>query len=125
MDTTKISQNNISYEEKRNLYSLYFSSDANTTCSYKDKIELYTLICYLSQILVKIDPIKYPNTLTILNKIFESYQDKPNSDYIEALSIVCDDLKYGVGDIDKPGDYKNVNEIVTRIQQLVEQWMPF
>lgn len=116
-------------DQKRSIYADLFSSGALTTCKFNDKIELYTLICYMTQVMKKQNPVKYKNSLDFLHEMFGQNLEKVEGSqkpYIEALSVICDDLLYGVIDfIPCPGEYTNCKDIVLRIKQLVEQWLPF
>lgn len=129
MDLTQFFQNP-TIENKKYIYANWFSSGTNTTCSFKDKLELYTLICYLTQQMKAKDPIKYGSALKVLTAVFKKDFSMPSENgedkYIVGLSIICDDLLWGTEDpIPAPTGYKNGNEIVLRIKQLVEQWLPF
>lgn len=116
---------NPSYAEKKGLYTKYFSSGNNTSQSFADKIELITLICFLTQQMNKKDPEKFPDAKSVLDLIFKDSIDWSDSDYVIGLGIVADDFMFGVKEIEKPGNYSSAKEIVTRIKELVEQWMPF
>ncbi|MDO4465528.1 MAG: hypothetical protein Q4C49_00760 [Bacillota bacterium] len=118
--------NGPSYLEKKSIYTRYFSSGNNTFQSFDNKMELLTLICFLTQKMSKKDPEKYPNAKAVLDMIFKDSIDWADSDYVIGLSIVADDLLFGtVTEIKNPGEYKNAKEIVSRIKELIEQWMPF
>lgn len=121
-------------ENKRFIYAMWFSSKTNTLMSFKDKIELYTLICFLTQQMKKKDPVKYGNPIKVLNAIYKKNFEEVGeeipvtgeNEYILGLGIVCEDLLYGTEDtIPIPSGFKNAQEIVNRIKQLIEQWLPF
>jgi hypothetical protein len=133
MDSINNSQKpTIQYKEF--IYAQWFSSKTNTTMSFKDKMELYTLICYLTQQLRKKDPVKYGTPIKVLGAIFNrdfEAEHEPEKiscevEYIVGLGIVCADLLWGTEDaIATPPGFKNGNEIVNKIKQLIEQWLPF
>lgn len=113
---------------------MWFSSKTNTNVSFKDKMELYTLICFLTQQMKKKDPVKYGDPIKVLSAIYQKDfakidEETPitgENEYILGLGIVCDDLLYGTEDtIPLPAGFKNAQEIVSRIKQLIEQWLPF
>lgn len=122
-----LSPNNsgISYQDKKNMYTRYFSSGNNTTQSFNDKMELLTLICFLTQQMKKKDSEKYTCAKDVLDMIFKDSLEWSDSDYVIGLGIVADDLMFGTNEISKPANYNNAKEIVNRIKELVEQWMPF
>lgn len=126
---SKINTQLTTYKRRKELYNLFFSSNSNTTCSYQDKLKLYTLICCLTQALNKKTPEKYESTLQVLsaiyNRNFENEAESSFRDYIFAISIVCDDLLYGTKDeIPRPNNETGV-ELVEKIKQLISQWLPF
>lgn len=133
MAGTKTSNNpfkEMNYDLKKSIFLSYFSSGAMTTESFEDKIELYKLICFLTLQMKNKDPLKYKSSLDVLEKIYNREIDKTSDangldNYLIGLSIVCDDLLYGIYSIQKPENFKNGNEIVDKIKNLIEQWMPF
>lgn len=118
----------ITYETKEFLYANYFSSKSNTEQSFANKIELITLLCFLTQALTKARPDTFKKTMDVLQKyIFAGEPIGLESDvaYVEGLSIVCDDYLFGVGPIEKPEQYKTTLEIRARIKELIQNWLPF
>lgn len=113
------------YADKKLIFDRYFSSGNNTNQSFSDKIELLTLICYLTQQLAKRNPEKYKTTKDTLDMVFENSIDWAGSDYIDGLAIISEDLMFGTTEIEKPAGFSNGKEIVARIQDLVNQWQPF
>ena len=118
----------ITYDTKVFLYDSYFSSKSNTEQSFANKIEVLTLLCFLTQVLTKAKSENFKNSLDVLKKYI--FADEPigldsSVDYIEGLSIICDDFLYGVGPIEKPKAYKTTLEIRQRIKELIQNWLPF
>ena len=125
---TNIDLSAITYDTKVLLYANYFSSKSNTEQSFANKIELITLLCFLTQVLMKAKPEVFKNTIDVLKKyIFAEEPIGLNSseEYVEGLSIICDDFLYGVNPIEKPEKYKTTLEIRQRIKELIQNWLPF
>lgn len=116
------------FKQKQELYSANFSIGTMTTEKFEDKIELLTLVCFLSNLMqTKKGPFEYPNTLKVLEKVIERKITSTTGEdnFLQGLSIVCDDLLYRVKDVPKPSGYTNASQIVDRIKELLSQWCPF
>ena len=132
MDMTKqsngtIDLNNINLDTKRFLYNSYFSSKTNTSQSFSYKIELLTLLGYLTQQLKKRMPSEFSNAHDVIFKYILKGQslEVADIDYLEGISIVCDDLIWGTSDISAPQQYSSSVEIKDRIKELITCWLPF
>lgn len=132
MGSIKTSPLNLeSYDSKQFVYSSYFGLATNTSKSYKQKIELLHLICFLQKKMNKKDPDKYKNCLSLLQVIFgREFQqvDSPGEDnLLIGLSIICDDLLYGTeDDIDVPEGCKTLKDVKDKIINYVKnEWLPF
>lgn len=131
MDITQISQDDIkywnipSYELKKTVFVNNFSLGGITTSNFNDKIEIIVLLCFLYQQLHKRDPKKFTSVINVIDAIFTESQHKPFQNYLEGLAVLCEDLLFGVKEIEKPGDFKNSQEIINRIKTIASQWMPF
>lgn len=131
MGTTKNSNNQIEpldIESKRIFYAHYFSSGTNFNCSFGTKIEIITLLAFLTQELKKRFPSDYKNSYDAITKfIFKQPITEANgyNDYLIALSIITDDLMWGCNEIEKPEKYNSANEIRERIKEIINSWMPF
>lgn len=113
---------------KRALYTQHFSSGTNFDNSFGMKIEILTLLAFLTQELNKRFPDNYTNAYDTLSKyIFNNGEFEPSglTNYIIALSIICDDLMWGCNKIDKPDRYNSANEIRERIKEIINAWLPF
>lgn len=115
------------YDDKKNTYYKCIDLGTMTTGKIEDKLELFKLLCFLTQQLIKKDPVKYGKPIDVLNLLYEN-KLKNNSEafknYIDSLGILCEDLLYGVNEIQNPG-FTNSKDIILRIKQLIEQWIPF
>jgi hypothetical protein len=122
-----IDLNNMSLDTKRFLYNSYFSSKTNTSQSFEYKIEILTLLAYLTQQLKKRMPDTFKNAYDVLkNYVLVGVPlELTDEDYISGLSVVCDDLIWGTNDIEAPSKYSNSVEIKNRIKELISGWLPF
>lgn len=117
------------YNDKKNTYYKCIHLGTMTTGKIEDKLELFKLLCFLTQQLTKKDPVKYGKPINVLNLLYEN-ELKNNTDnhafknYIDSLGILCEDLLYCVNEIQNPG-FTNSKDIILRIKQLIEQWIPF
>lgn len=126
--STKLDLSEVNYDTKKYLYSMYFSSNTNTNDSFSDKIELISLLCFLTQTLCKLKPNIFKNTLDVIkNYIYagETFGAEGSITYMEGISIICDDYLYGVNPIEKPANFTNTVEIRSRIKELLSNWIPF
>lgn len=131
-DMTKQSSGTInltdaSIETKRFLYASYFSSKTNTSQSFSYKIELLTLLGYLTQQLKKRMPNEFKNANDVIYKYVMKGQqlNEADVDYLDGVSIVCDDLIWGTEEIPAPEQYSSSVEIKDRIKELISWWLPF
>lgn len=132
MGLTKNSPLNLNtYDQKSYVYSSYFGLATNTAKSYKQKMELLHLICFLQKKMKKKDPDKYKNCLSLLQVIFgREFQqtDSPGEDnLLIGLSIICDDLLYGTEDeLEVPEGCKTLKDIKDKIINYIKnEWLPF
>ena len=111
----------------------YFSTLSNNAQSFKQKLDMIKLICFLTQVMKKKNPEKYPDALTMLGVIFNvdlhKIDQTMTGDYsiIRAFGLICDDLLWGTNDdIEKPEGYSNAKEIKDKIiNYFTEEWAPF
>lgn len=120
--------NNVDLSTKRYLFANYFSSGTNSENSFGIKIEVLMLLCFLTQELCKRCPDDYKNTYDVLTKfVYNNTVMEPCgwTSYIEALSVVCDDLMFGCESIPKPTKYSSASEVKNRIKEIIAEWLPF
>lgn len=127
MATTQNPFKDLDAEGKNTIFMQLFSLGTNLNQSIDDKFELLKLICFLSYKMKEKDPLKFKTTLSVLQHLYgRNFVEKTGEDYyLISLSIICDDLLYGIKDIKKPDGFTNMSEICARIKDLVSQWMPF
>lgn len=110
------------YEDKRQVYQNLFST-GYLSLKLNDKLVLISLIALAHQKL----KIKTPD-LTILKFLIKltnpSEEDASFRSFLEALSFLVEDLTYGTEVFDSCG-LKTSQEIITKIKELLSQWLPF
>lgn len=122
--------NNMTLETKRGLYLQFFSSGSNSEQSFGIKIEVITLLCFLTQELNKRHPEEFKTAFDVLSKYVFKDQNAFASEcgwvsYMEGLSIICDDLLFGVSELEKPENYSSASEVKNRIKEIIAEWLPF
>lgn len=136
MASIKNSQNPYKFETLEQLkfvQDAYFSTHTNTAASYKQKMEIIHLICFMTQFLKAKDKTLYPNAVAVLEQIFNinihDDVDKENAlnESIRAFGMLCDDLMWGTNDkIEKPEGISNLKDIKNKIVTYFnDEWMPF
>ena len=116
--------NDASYDDKRTLYSSFFSSGTQTTGKMNNKLILISLICLVSQKMSVDNKTVTPKD--VIEKIVGKVLNVNNAydHYLIGLSIVCDDMMVGVTEIDSFG-LKTSAEIITKIKNILDEWLPF
>lgn len=110
------------YAELKGIYEEYFS--LKYACSLEDKLALIGLICYLTNKL----RIKDPDITCweVIAKI--AFKEGTYTDeYVQSLrglSIICEDFMYGVTKFPTFG-FKSDKEILNKIKEILNNWVPF
>lgn len=118
----------IDLNERRALFAQYFSSGTNLEDSFAIKLEVLTLLSFLTQELGKRYPDEFKNAYDVLSKYVYKDAVLDTSSwvaYIESLSIICDDLLFGCNPIPKPDKYTSAIEVKNRIKEIIAEWLPF
>lgn len=113
---------NLSYEEKSKIYSNIFSLGFFGE-NMNDKLILVSLLSLTYKRMLEKDASITP--LKILLKITNQKED--NSIFfnmLESLSLLVEEMSYGVKEIDTCG-LKNSNEVINKIKELLNKWIPF
>ena len=116
--------NDASYDDKRSLYSSFFSSGTQTSGKMNNKLVLISLICLVSQKMSVDNKTVTPKD--VIEKIVAhtlNYNDSYDH-YLIGLSIVCDDMMNGVTEIDSFG-LKTSGDIINKIKSILAEWLPF
>jgi hypothetical protein len=128
METNKIIDivnqlNKLTYEEKKDVYQRMFTLGYLNSEEMNDRLILISLIALVYQKLkLKEEDI---TPLKILIKI--TGEKESNSGYfqfLEALSIIVEDFSYGMKKIDACG-FKTSPEIINKIKEILNSWIPF
>ena len=114
----------LSLDDKKILYSRSFGfgfldSKDNDLDSKLMLISLVGLVSYKVR-----DKNPELSTLDILKQITGYNNTTVGYDFIENLSIIVDDFLYGIKTFNSYG-LKNSKEIINKINELINQWIPF
>ena len=112
-----------SYEDKKLAYQSLYSIGYILSESLNDRLVLISLVSLVCQKMKLKDPNTTP--LEVLMKI--SGQKKDDSgfyQFLETLAIIVSDFSYGVKKIDTCG-CKTSQEIINKIKELLNLWLPF
>lgn len=123
VDSIVISLDSLEYTDKLSAYNRVFSLGNFTSDDMNDKLVLISLVALANQKMKEKDATMTP--LKLLMKI--TGEIKSNSgfyQFLEALSIMVEDLSYGCNKIDTCG-MKTSQEIINKIKEILDQWLPF
>lgn len=113
----------LSFEEKSRLYTISFGFGSISSVEMNDKLILLSLIALTSSKLKEKN--EEMTTLDLLIKLTKvSKEDEHFYSFIENLAILVDDLSYHTKVFDTCG-MKNSNEILNKIKETLETWLPF
>lgn len=112
---------NYSYEDLKNIYNRYFTL-SGIDGDIDNKFALISLICLLTNASKK----KHPNAscYQIIMKVLESSNNSMPDDYINGLSIVCEDFMKGSTKFNACG-LKTASEMIVKINEILNKWLPF
>lgn len=114
---------NLSYEEKLDLYNRSFSIGCFVSKNINDRLILLSLISLTYFKLKQKDPNIKP--IDILCKITNTKKD--NSIFyqaLESLSLIVEDFGYDCNTADSCG-LKTSTEIINKIKEILNTWSPF
>lgn len=117
------SLDSLEYVDKLAAYNRVFSLGNLNSDAMNDKLVLISLVALTTQKMKEKDSTITP--LKILMKI--TNQIKDNSafyQFLEALSILVEDISYGCKTID-PCGMKTSQEIIKKIKEILDTWIPF
>lgn len=112
---------NLSYEDKASVYSSCFGFGTLASQTLNDKLILISLIALTADKLKAKDPEL--RTIDILKKIAGT-EGKHFQEFLESLAIKVDDLSFNVKVFD-PCGLKSSSEIISKIKELLNEWLPF
>lgn len=112
----------LNYDEKKRLYTMCFSSGYFPSGSLNDKLAIVSLVG------LSVSKLKLQNpemtTLEFLSRVTGVKEESNGWKYIEAFSILVDDMCYEITKYDTFG-LKNSKDIVNKIKETFETWLPF
>lgn len=123
IDPTVETFKSLEYREKFNVYQRVFSLGKFQSDNFNDKLILISLIALTTNKMREKDPSITP--LKILMQITNQvHDDSAFYQFLEALSLLVDDLMYGVNKFDSCG-LTTSQEIINKIKEILNQWLPF
>jgi len=111
------------FEEREEIYSSCFSTGYLGTKNLNDRLILLSLLALVYQ-KMKLKDNKITH-LDILLKITNQKKDDSSFyKFLESVAILSKDLSYGIEIIDSCG-LKTSQEIINKIKELLNTWIPF
>lgn len=111
----------LTFEERKQLYadnfSLYF---LNTDIG--SKFAVISLICHITYTLKKKKP--KATCLQVINKIIEKDSDKYDKEFIENLSIICEDFMKDTTEF-LTFEIKSTKEMAKKVKEILDTYVPF
>lgn len=114
---------NASFDDRRKIFQNTFSTGYLGSIKLNDRLVLISLISLVYQKLHAQDSLITP--LKVILKITGQVED--NSAYfyyLESLAIIVEDFSSGITEID-PCGFKTSQEIINKIKELLNSWLPF
>lgn len=112
--------NNPSYKELQEIYLRYFSL-GGIAGEIDNKFALISLICFLTHQAKKKKPDA--TCYQVIQKVLDGKRTLPE-EYINGLSIVCEDFLKGSTEFNKCG-CKTSKEMIDQIINILDHWLPF
>ncbi len=127
MENTRLKEiikeiSSFNYNDKKELYSQLFSTGYMGGDVLDDKLVLLSLVS-LSYLRLK-EQNKNITPIQILEKITKEPKGTLMYQTLEALSILVEDLSYGHKTASSCG-LKSSEEIINKIKELINTWIPF
>lgn len=114
---------NLSYEDKLYVFNKIFTFGNLDTDNLDDKLVLISLLALTTSKMRLKDPTITP--LKILLSITKQINDgSAFYQFLEALSIITEDFLYESKEISSCG-LNSSQEIITKIKELLNKWLPF
>ncbi|MGV8961930.1 MAG: hypothetical protein ACOH2V_00935 [Candidatus Saccharimonadaceae bacterium] len=115
--------NGLTYEDKNLLFQSVFSIGNLLTPEFSDKLVLVSLVSLVQQRMHEKDPSM--THLKVLTKITGREKDESSFyQFLESLAIIAKDFSYGTKKID-PCGLTTSQDIINKIKELLNTWMPF
>lgn len=114
----------LSFEEKQRIYTVVYGFGSIASIDITDKLVLISLIGLSVSKLKEKNPemttLKFLEALTKKTK----KEDEQFYNFLENLAILVDDLSYATEKFDSCG-MKSSQEIINKIKEILETWLPF
>lgn len=124
LDNYKYNFKQLSYEDKRSFYFCNFSTGTFVSKKLSNKLALLSLLCLLTKKLREKE-----GGLTV-KSVIEKILQRPLlnehgfDSFLISISIICEDLLFGVEEIDNFG-FTDSKQVVNKIKELLNEWLPF
>jgi hypothetical protein len=123
VDSLVISFDTLDYTNKLSAYNKTFSLGRFSSDDMNDKLVLISLVALANQKIKEKDATMTP--LKLLMSITGQVKDNSGFyQFLESLSIIVEDLSYGCKKID-PCGMKTSQEIINKIKEILDTWLPF
>lgn len=115
--------NKLEYEDRRDVYQRTFSLGYLNSEEMNDRLVLVSLVALVYQKMKLKDKDITP--IKVLVKITgEKEENTTYYQFLEALAIIAEDFSYGMKKIDACG-LKTSAEIINKIKEILNTWIPF
>ena len=115
--------NKLEYENRRDVYQRTFSLGYLASEEMNDRLVLLSLIALVYQKMKAKE--KDITALVVLLRITgEKEKNTAYYQFLESLAIITEDFSYGIKKIDACG-LKTSQEIINKIKELLNTWIPF
>lgn len=114
--------NKLNAEDKLKVYTRSFGFGSLESNKLNDKLTLISLVALTASKLKEKD--KSLTTLDILLKITKSELNYGIYDFLVNLAILVDDLSYDTYEFD-PCGLTDSKQIINKINEIIQQWLPF
>lgn len=122
IDSVVFNLETMEYTDKMSVYAKVFSM-GNLSSDMNDKLVLISLVALTTNKMREKDSTITP--LKILMKITGTIKDNSAFyQFLEALSIIVEDISYGCKKFDTCG-MKSSEEIINKIKEILDTWLPF
>lgn len=113
----------LEYEDRRDVYQRTFSLGYLASEEMNDRLVLISLIALVYQ-KMKLKDKNITPLMVILKITGEKDKGSVYYQFLESLAIIAEDFSYGIKKIDACG-LKTSAEIINKIKELLNTWIPF
>jgi hypothetical protein len=128
METDKVTDisnqlNKLTYENKRDVYQRSFSLGYLNSEEMNDRLILISLVALVYQ-KMKLKEKDITPLIVLVKITGEKEENSVYYQFLEALAIIVEDFSYGIKKIDACG-FKSSPEIINKIKEILNTWIPF